>query len=420
MVTERSIIKKRSPSPPAGPVPIPYPNTSAVDEAQTDDTAAPAEKSRSDAEVTERGLLPDMPNVSLPAPLVSQVQYPSAAQAPNCFKVVNNLRFKELVFADRNDIYTTIPQFVAGATFIRPCIGPLQGVSTTNYPVYATFPESVADFLRFEISQPVTVYVGLPGFVSKPRWLDSFVDTGVSIGINGHSSRRSLKLFSKSYPAGSVILGGNGATNSLLGIYTAIVVPSASSPQPPLSTSTAPTSPRSSLMSNVRLWGSQEPSPGCFRVMENLRYEELVYADRDDRYMNPPPIVSGATYIRPCIGPAEGAIGGYPRYALTEATTNPFLSFVVSRQVTVYVAMPPSVSKPEWLNTFSDTGTLVSILTANTNRRFLKLFAKNYAAGAVVLGGNGANNTAQGIYSVMVIPGWNPKLPAPKPTPLTR
>lgn len=234
-VTERAIIKKRSPSPPGGPVPIPYPNSSGVDEAQHEDPAAQGEGSRSDAQVTERGLLP-----------------------------------------------------------------------------------------------------------------------------------------------------------------------------------AAPTAPRSLLISNVRLWGSQEPSQSrCFRVMQNLHYGELVYGDRDDVYMNPPPIISGATYIRPCIGPAEGGTGGYPRYALTPATTNPFLSFTVNQQATVYVALPQYVPQPAWLNTFSDTGQLVSILTANTNRRTLKLFGKNYAAGPVVLGGNGASNTALGIYSVMVIPGWNPKLPAP-------
>jgi hypothetical protein len=175
---------------------------------------------------------------------------------------------------------------------------------------------------------------------------------------------------------------------------------------------------KSSLISNIKI---SPPYGSCFKQFPNLRDGELVYYDRNDVYSSPPPLISGATFIRPCIGAPEEATGGIPRYALIPATTNPFLSFLVGEQVTVYVALPREVSKPAWMSTFVDTGVLVSLRNGNSlYRPYLKIFGRNYPAGSVVLGGNGATRTAQGIYAVMVKPGWNTRFPTPAISPFTR
>jgi hypothetical protein len=93
------------------------------------------------------------------------------------------------------------------------------------------------------------------------------------------------------------------------------------------------------------------------------------------------------------------------------ATHTNFLSFTVNHPVTVQVAYDVRItSKPSWLSTFTDTGT--NLVTSDTT---LRLFARNYSAGTVTLGGNASGFS---MYAVIVHP-QEGSVPSPDTTPPT-
>jgi len=71
---------------------------------------------------------------------------------------------------------------------------------------------SDASHLVFSISNAATVYVAYDRRASsQPSWLSSFSSTGDQISSNGDSSMGYFNVYSKSYSAGTVTLGGNRA-----------------------------------------------------------------------------------------------------------------------------------------------------------------------------------------------------------------
>ncbi len=100
--------------------------------------------------------------------------------------------------------FSNVPTSLVGQTFIRTAN---RDKHLTNNP-----------FLRFNIDQPATVYVGHDVTISKkPSWLTSFSKTGLVVKIEGAT----LEFYKKDFPAGQVSLGGNdGKDNSM---YTVIV-----------------------------------------------------------------------------------------------------------------------------------------------------------------------------------------------------
>ena len=70
---------------------------------------------------------------------------------------------------------------------------------------------SQANFLSFSVNQNVTVYVAYDSRASSlPNWLASWTSTGQSLG----STDVPLKLYSQTFPAGSITLGGNSAAGA--------------------------------------------------------------------------------------------------------------------------------------------------------------------------------------------------------------
>ncbi|MFQ3671867.1 MAG: hypothetical protein SNJ84_10465, partial [Verrucomicrobiia bacterium] len=83
-----------------------------------------------------------------------------------------------------------------------------------------------SNYLSFTVNQPVTVYVAYDvRATSLPAWLSNFTNTGQTLTVNGDVNR---VVYSRSYSAGTITLGGNraapaaGADTS----YSVIVVPS--------------------------------------------------------------------------------------------------------------------------------------------------------------------------------------------------
>ena len=84
-----------------------------------------------------------------------------------------------------------------------------------------------ADHISFDVDRSVDVYVAYtPSATGLPVWLSDFVNTGLAVGISAGTP--TFNLYKKTYPAGTVVLGGNmasGAVNSGNSNYVVIVQP---------------------------------------------------------------------------------------------------------------------------------------------------------------------------------------------------
>jgi len=125
--------------------------------------------------------------------------------------IPNGLQPGAALYIDRAYTYTTVPTTLANATYLQ----------TANNDKSSTG----ASFLSFEVNQPVTVYVAHDtGITPKPAWLATFTPTGEALVTTNTPSDLFLDLFSRSFPAGPITLGGNHETTSGRSMYTVAVV----------------------------------------------------------------------------------------------------------------------------------------------------------------------------------------------------
>lgn len=122
-----------------------------------------------------------------------------------------------------------------------------------------------------------------------------------------------------------------------------------------------------------------------YQVVNGLSIGDLVYTDRAYTISSAPSLVVGQQYIKTA---NEDKL----------STGNSFFSFMVNLPVTVYVAHDDRISqKPSWLSSFTNTGT--NLVTTDTT---MSLYRKTFAAGTVILGGNGGA-TNSSMYIVIVV-----------------
>ena len=116
-----------------------------------------------------------------------------------------------------------------------------------------------------------------------------------------------------------------------------------------------------------------------------MEYGELVYVDRTYTFTGVPEYLQAAAYIKTANGD-KGGVG------------DSFLSFDVNQDVTVYVGHDIRISgTPSWLLDFTDTGD--EIVTSDTTFR---LFAWDFSAGTITLGGNDSGG-GYSMYTVIVV-----------------
>ncbi|MDQ4139425.1 MAG: Ig-like domain-containing protein [Bacteroidota bacterium] len=116
------------------------------------------------------------------------------AQSPRLY-ALSQLTVGTALYTDRMYEATSVPEFLNGAPFIK----------TPNDDKGNKSPE----LLSFELSQEATVYVAYDPLAQVlPAWLSDWQKTSESIGLNDPRIDR-LHLYSKVFPAGPVILGGN-------------------------------------------------------------------------------------------------------------------------------------------------------------------------------------------------------------------
>ncbi len=125
-----------------------------------------------------------------------------------------------------------------------------------------------------------------------------------------------------------------------------------------------------SLISNLTV-----ASGKAYEIVENgLRNEAIVYIEakyKKIKYSTLPTWLEGTTYIKTAYKDADSGDAS-------------LLTFDVDRDVTVYVAHDDRITmKPSWLISFTDTGD--NLVTTDT---IFSVFASNFLAGTVTLGGN--------------------------------
>lgn len=112
---------------------------------------------------------------------------------------------------------------------------------------------------------------------------------------------------------------------------------------------------------------------------------DTCYIDRSFTYSGVPGAIGNATYI-------------LTANADKKNTRTQFLSFDVDRNVTIYVAHDDRLrTKPSWLKAFTDTG-----MNLKTDAQ-MSLYAREFPAGRVILGGNNGVNRSS-MYTVVVVP----------------
>ncbi len=125
--------------------------------------------------------------------------------------VENGISSGEAVYIDRLYTFTSVPQAMEGATYIR----------TANSDKSRT----EADFLSFTLTQDARVYVAYDTRASQlPQWLSGWTDNGEILGTTDIVNRR---VFFRDFAAGEVVLGGNLAAGASgpESKYTVVVTP---------------------------------------------------------------------------------------------------------------------------------------------------------------------------------------------------
>lgn len=261
------------------------------------------------------------------------------------YDVRENLADGNRAYIDRKYLYGNLPALLKGGTYIL----------TANDDKTA----STNSFLSFQVSKPVTVYVAHDDRITgKPAWMGHFSDTGADL-----SSDVRMSIFARTFPAGTVTLGGNGGT-SKSSMYTVAVVAATVSP--------------TLAISNVSASSGRD-----YDLRENLADGNRVYIDRTYTYSRLPAQLQGSAFILTANDDKT-------------ASGDSLLSFQVSKTATVYVAHDDRITtKPAWMAQFNDTGlNLKSDVT-------LSIYARSFPAGTVTLGGNGGT-TGSSMYTVAI------------------
>ncbi|MFH2066101.1 MAG: tandem-95 repeat protein [Pseudomonadota bacterium] len=125
----------------------------------------------------------------------------------------NLLEIGDKYYVDEEYTITTIPSLIDDGIWIM----------TAN----ADRNDTGSAYVSFDTDRSVTVFVAFDGGASSlPTWLDGFDNTGQTIGVTDPESPQ-LQLYSRSYAAGSIVLGGNmeGGSNGANSNYLVIIVP---------------------------------------------------------------------------------------------------------------------------------------------------------------------------------------------------
>jgi len=134
----------------------------------------------------------------------------------------------------------------------------------------------------------------------------------------------------------------------------------------------------------------QAGSGKTYGIETQLANGERGFIDRNDVYAGVPAELRGSHYIR--TSREDSRYDG-----------DDFLRFTVSEEAVVYVVYHDLIDgRPSWMSDFADTGVDLTLEARKSNA--MSLYRKTFAAGEIVLGGNGSPNTSAYMYTVIVKP----------------
>ena len=361
------------------------------------------------------------------------------------YQVVENGLVKGgLLYVDQSFAFSQVAALVEGKTYIKTAIGDRRSKEDP--------------FLTFEVNQDATIYVGHDDQLADPAWLETFQDTGEDL-IAGPVT---FSLYRKDFPVGAVQLGPNVNTDTgrVKAMYVVVVVPrNPTQNDAPIASfialrgsglealtvgfdAHASFDPDGSIVSYSWAFGdgsggngpnvthdyttggsytatltvednqgdtgttSQtltlvEPSDSFavsalltasgseYQVVENgLVKGGLLYVDQSFAFSQVAALVEGKTYIKTAIGDRR-------------SKEDPFLTFEINQDATIYVGHDDQLADPAWLETFQDTGE--DLIAGPVT---FSLYRKDFPVGAVQLGPNVNTGTSsvQAMYVVVVVP----------------
>lgn len=116
------------------------------------------------------------------------------------------------VYTDRKYVYTEVPSFLQGETYII----------TANEDKFS----KGTDFLNLNIDQEAIIYIAHDDrYTSKPSWLSKFIHTHHDLVFPAGNRKVTLSLYAKHVSAGHILFGGNitPMETGNYGMYTVIV-----------------------------------------------------------------------------------------------------------------------------------------------------------------------------------------------------
>lgn len=283
-------------------------------------------------------------------PLIASVSVTSGKTYP----VTNDLGVGDKVYIESTDAttYSLVPAIVQGATFLQ--------TSRTDYP------DTGANFMTLTLARAADLYVGYRAGQTKPGWLDaSWTDLGVDLDTFTGATTMHMRLYRKTFPAGTVVLGGNkqgGGGSSMMYVVCA----------------------KPALVAGV-----SAASGKIYPVVDGLGTGDKVYLETFNlaTYASVPAEVQGAAFL-------QTSRGDY-----TDASAS-FLNITLGLPAHVYVGYRSGQTKPGWLDaTWIDTG--VDLDTSENMH--MRLYKKTFPAGSAVLGGNAQGGGSSTMMYVVAV-----------------
>lgn len=244
---------------------------------------------------------------------------------------IGTLTVGELLYMDRGFPYTGLVPALEGAPYLR----------TSNDEKFG----SGAEFLTFDVSQPAAVYVGFDSRFVPPAWLAAWHDTGEALMSNSAAFR----LFARNFETGQVALGGNEVGGNMY-------VVAFGAPDPVFDDAPGP-----APVTNVSRPGYR---------LDMLAVGSFLYSDRTFVYTELTPALVDAPYLQTENDDKFGSAAD-------------FLEFDLTAPQAVFVGYDERLPLPGWLAGWHDTG-----LALRSNDAVFELYARNFPAGRVSLGGN--------------------------------
>ncbi|MBF9254588.1 T9SS type A sorting domain-containing protein [Pontibacter sp. 172403-2] len=258
--------------------------------------------------------------------------------------VVTDLATGKLMYTDRTYQITSVPSALTGATLIETANDDKKSTSSS--------------LLSFDLSEQSTIYVAYdPRATTLPSWLSGWQKLTDKLGVDD-SQISSMVLYSKTFDAGEVTLGGNLASPAK-GAETNYLI---------IAKQTAITPASTGLVTDV------SASSGKNYVVTELAAGKLMYTDRTYKITTVPSSLTGATLIETANDDKK-------------STSTSLLSFNLSEQSVVYVAYDPrGTTLPSWLSGWQKLTDKLGVDDSQISN--MDLYSKTFAAGEVVLGGN--------------------------------